>query len=93
MTAQVDHDSINQTLSRTLITGITTLMVVLVMYIFGGPGLRGFNFVIFLGLVVGTYSSIAIAAPLLLVNLPGVQEAKRTARIENISTQPKLKLQ
>jgi SecD/SecF fusion protein len=93
LTAKSVTDSINQTLSRTLITGVTTMMVVLVMYIFGGPGLRGFNFVIFLGLVVGTYSSIAIAAPLLLVNLPGVQEAKRTARIENISTQPKLKLQ
>ena len=50
LTAQSITDSINQTLSRTLITGVTTMMVVLVMYIFGGPGLRGFNFVIFLGL-------------------------------------------
>lgn len=86
-------DSINQTLSRTLITGVTTIMVVLVMYIFGGPGLRGFNFVIFLGLVVGTYSSIAIAAPVLLVNLPDAehQKAPRTAKIENISAEPKIK--
>ncbi len=67
LTAQSVTSSINQTLSRTLITGITTLMVVAVMYVFGGSGLRGFNFVIFLGLLVGTYSSIAIAAPLLLV--------------------------
>jgi len=85
-------DSINQTLSRTMITGVTTMMVVLVMYIFGGPGLRGFNFVIFLGLVVGTYSSIAIAAPVLLVNLPDTdQKAPRTAKIENIAAEPKVK--
>jgi SecD/SecF fusion protein len=94
LTAKSVTDSINQTLSRTLITGVTTMMVVLIMYIFGGPGLRGFNFVIFLGLVVGTYSSIAIAAPMLLVNLPDVdQKANRTARIENISPEPKLKAQ
>jgi SecD/SecF fusion protein len=78
-------DSINQTLSRTVITGITTFMVVAVMYIFGGSGLRGFNFVIFLGLLVGTYSSIAIAAPLLLVGLRNQQEKARPAvKIEGV---------
>jgi SecD/SecF fusion protein len=94
LTPKSVNDSINQTMSRTLITGVTTIMVVLVMYIFGGPGLRGFNFVIFLGLVVGTYSSIAIAAPLLLVHLPSAdqQKALHNAKIENISTsQPKVK--
>ncbi|MGE5296989.1 MAG: protein translocase subunit SecF, partial [Solirubrobacterales bacterium] len=94
LTAKSITDSINQTLSRTLITGVTTMMVVLIMYVFGGPGLRGFNFVLFLGLVVGTYSSIAIAAPLLLVNLPGAETQKsRTARIENIAAEPKVKAQ
>jgi SecD/SecF fusion protein len=92
LTAQSITNSINQTLSRTLITGVTTMMVVLIMYIFGGPGLRGFNFVIFLGLVVGTYSSIAIAAPVLLINLPTAEQA-RTAKIENIAAAPKLKAQ
>jgi SecD/SecF fusion protein len=93
LTPQSVTNSINQTMSRTLITGVTTIMVVLVMYIFGGPGLRGFNFVIFLGLVVGTYSSIAIAAPLLLVNLPTAQQDKttRATKIENIATEPKVK--
>jgi SecD/SecF fusion protein len=76
LTAQSVTNSINQTLSRTLITGVTTFMVVAIMYIFGGPGLRGFNFVIFLGLLVGTYSSIAIAAPMLLVGLKAEQENK-----------------
>ena len=79
LTPQSVTSSINQTLSRTLITGITTMMVVLVMYIFGGPGLRGFNFVIFLGLIVGTYSSIAIAAPLLLVGLDRARETEKMA--------------
>ncbi len=93
LTAQSITNSINQTMSRTLITGVTTIMVVLVMYIFGGPGLRGFNFVIFLGLVVGTYSSITIAAPLLLVNLPTAQQDKtaRATKIENIATGSKVK--
>lgn len=85
LTARSITDSINQTLSRTVITGITTLMVVAVMYIFGGSGLRGFNFVIFLGLLVGTYSSIAVAAPLLLVGLPNQQEkAKSAVKIEGV---------
>jgi SecD/SecF fusion protein len=85
LTARVITDSINQTLSRTVITGITTFMVVAVMYIFGGSGLRGFNFVIFLGLLVGTYSSIAIAAPLLLIGLPNQQEkAKSAVKIEGM---------
>jgi len=79
LTAQSVTSSINQTLSRTLITGLTTMMVVLVMYIFGGPGLRGFNFVIFLGLIVGTYSSIAIAAPLLLVGTGRTRETEKVA--------------
>lgn len=92
LTARSINDSINQTLSRTMITGVTTMMVVLIMYIFGGPGLRGFNFVIFLGLVVGTYSSIAIAAPVLLINLPAPEQI-RTAKIENISSASKVKAQ
>ena len=48
-------------------TSFTTFIVVLIMYIFGGPGLRGFSFAIGFGVVIGTYSSIAIAAPILLL--------------------------
>lgn len=61
------NDSINQTLSRTLLTSFTTFLVILVMYIYGGEGLRGFTFAMLLGIIVGTYSSIAIASPILLV--------------------------
>jgi SecD/SecF fusion protein len=61
------NNSINQTLSRTLLTSFTTFMVVLVMYVLGGPGLRGFTFALLVGVLVGTYSSIGIAAPILLL--------------------------
>ena len=67
LTPQTITDSINQTISRTILTSFTTFIVVLVMYIFGGPALRGFTFAIGLGIIVGTYSSIAIAAPILLI--------------------------
>ena len=57
--------SINSTLSRTLITSLTTLFVLLVLFIFGGDVIRGFTFAILLGVIVGTYSSIFIATPLM----------------------------
>jgi SecD/SecF fusion protein len=69
LTAQTITNSINQTMSRTLLTSICTLLVVFVMYVFGGSGLRGFNFAILFGIFIGTYSSIAISSPLLLVGL------------------------
>ncbi|MBT5582581.1 MAG: protein translocase subunit SecD [Phycisphaerae bacterium] len=56
--------SINQTISRTFLTSITTLIAVLIIYIFGGEGLHGFAFALVIGVIVGTYSSVAIASPL-----------------------------
>ena len=67
LTPGMISNSINQTLSRTLLTSLTTFLVVLVMYIWGGAGLRGFTFAMLVGIVVGTYSSIAIASPILLI--------------------------
>jgi len=72
------NDSINQTLSRTLLTGTMTLLVVAVMYIFGGKGLRGFNFAMLYGIIVGTYSSIAISAPVLLFGGAKKEEPNKT---------------
>lgn len=63
--------SINQTISRTLLTSFTTFVVVLIMYIWGGIGLRGFTFAMLVGIIVGTYSSIAIASPILLLGSSG----------------------
>lgn len=74
LTAQIITDSINQTLSRTILTSFTTFIVVLIMYIFGGQALRGFAFAICFGVIIGTYSSIAIAAPILLLKTRGKQQ-------------------
>ena len=58
--------SIDQTISRTLITSVTTLLVVLILFLFGGDGLKGFVFAIIIGVIVGTYSSIFVASPISL---------------------------
>lgn len=55
--------SINTTMNRTVITSFTTLIVVLILLIFGGEVLRGFSFALFVGIIVGTYSSVFIATP------------------------------
>ena len=61
------NDSVNQTLSRTLLTSLTVWLVVIVLYIWGGEGVHLFAFVMVVGVIVGTYSSIYIASPLLLI--------------------------
>ena len=63
---RIFNDAINSTLSRTLITSGTTVIVVIVLLFFGGEVLRGFSFALVLGIVMGTYSSIFIAAPIVL---------------------------
>ena len=62
----VVNRSINQTLSRTVLTSGLTFLTVLSLYIFGGEVLRGFSFALVVGILIGTYSSIAIAAPMLV---------------------------
>jgi preprotein translocase SecF subunit len=57
--------SMNQTLSRTILTSVTTLIALLALYTFGGEVIRGFTFAMIWGIVIGTYSSICIAAPIL----------------------------
>lgn len=66
VTPEVLNRAINQCMSRTLLTGLTTLFVITIMYIFGGASIRGFNFCLLIGILTGTYSSFAVAAPLLL---------------------------
>jgi preprotein translocase subunit SecF len=62
----VVNRSINQTLSRTVLTSGLTFLTVLSLYIFGGEVLRGFSFALVVGILIGTYSSIAVAAPMLV---------------------------
>ena len=64
--AQVMNHSINDTLSRTILTGGTVLLTVLALYFFGGPVLNDFAFSFLVGVIVGTYSSIFIASPIVL---------------------------
>src|SRR5262249_40577375 len=64
--AEVMNTSINETLSRTILTGGTVLLTVLALYFFGGPVLNDFAFSFLIGVIVGTYSSIFIASPIVL---------------------------
>ena len=63
--SDVANLSVNETLARTLITSITTLLALLSIYILGGEILRGFSFAMILGVLIGTYSSIFVASPIL----------------------------
>jgi preprotein translocase SecF subunit len=62
---RIINQSINQTLARTLLTSLTTFLVVFVLYVFGGKGVHGFSFALLIGVIVGTYSSVGVATPLL----------------------------
>jgi preprotein translocase subunit SecF len=74
--AELIESSINSTLSRTIMTSMTTMLVLLALFIFGGEVIRGFSFTMLWGVVIGTYSSIFIASPVLIL-LGSVREAVR----------------
>jgi len=64
--AGIINESVTKTLSRTTLTSLTTFLVVLTLYLFGGEIIRGFSFTLLVGIIVGTYSSIFVASPILL---------------------------
>ena len=66
ITPEMINLSVNQTLSRTLLTALTTLMVVVVLYVSGGSGIHGFAFSMIVGVITGCYSTVYIANPVLL---------------------------
>ncbi len=75
---EIIDDSVTRTLSRTTLTSLTTFFVVFVLYLFGGEILKGFSFTLLVGVVVGTYSSIFIASPVLMwlgFDVKGYKEA------------------
>jgi len=84
MTTSMINLSLNQTLSRTLLTSLTTFIVVVILYCFGGEGIHGFAFCLVLGVIVGTYSSVYVASPVLLwlINRPGSEIGLATAKAE-----------
>ncbi|MDG1137589.1 MAG: protein translocase subunit SecF, partial [Phycisphaerales bacterium] len=63
-TKEIVNNSINQTISRTVLTSVTTLVAIVIIYWAGGGGVRPFAFALLVGILVGTYSSVAVAAPL-----------------------------
>lgn len=64
--SQVINDGINSTMSRTIITSLTVLIVTFILFIVGGAGIKGFAFALFVGMLAGTYSSIFMAAPVMM---------------------------
>jgi len=64
--ASIIDESVTQTLSRTTLTSLTTFFVVLTLFLFGGEIIRGFSFTLLVGIIVGTYSSIFVASPVLM---------------------------
>jgi len=85
--AEIVNRSINQTLSRTILTAGLTFLTVLALYLFGGEVLHGFSFALVIGILIGTYSSIAIAAPI-LVAYQDWQQGRRGQRPVVMSVEP-----
>ena len=68
------NNALNSTLSRTAVTGFSTILVLLVLFIFGGETIRGFSFAMLIGVIVGTYSSLFVATPIVVDSLSRDQE-------------------
>jgi len=81
LTEKMINASVTQTLSRTLLTSSTTIIAILLMYIWGGEGIHGFAFCLLVGIVVGTYSSIFVAAPILLWLSQREQAARAASKV------------
>jgi preprotein translocase subunit SecF len=79
--ADVVNKSINQTLSRTILTAGLTFLTVLALYLFGGQVLHDFSFALVIGILIGTYSSIAVAAPILVAYQDWRAEKKGTKTV------------
>ena len=74
---KVVNTSLSSTLSRTLNTSLTTLVVLLAIFIFGGDSIRGFMFALIVGVIVGTYSSLFIATPIMYDTVNKLEEKKK----------------
>ena len=77
---EIINVSINETLSRTLLTGTTTLIVLIVLLVFGGPVIHDFAFALLVGVITGTYSSIYVASPILLLWEGKINQSGKNSR-------------
>jgi SecD/SecF fusion protein len=76
VTAEMIDKAVNQTLSRTILTSGTALLATIILYFFGGQGIHAFAFTMLVGIITGTYSTIYIAAPIVLWLQEGAQAAR-----------------
>jgi SecD/SecF fusion protein len=79
LTKKLVNDAINQCFGRTIWTTFTVFIVVLIMYVWGGEGVRGFSFAMLIGVLTGAYSTLAIASPMLLSTGTGTPSGPREA--------------
>jgi SecD/SecF fusion protein len=63
---EVINNAINNTLSRTIITAFTVVLILVILFIFGGDVIKGFSFALLIGVIFGTYSSICVATPVII---------------------------
>ena len=75
----VINNALNSTLSRTVITGVCVIAVLIIIFIFGGEILRGFSFAMLIGVIFGTYSSLFVATPFVVELIREKKEEKRIA--------------
>jgi preprotein translocase subunit SecF len=90
---EIIDESVTRTLSRTTLTSLTTFFVVLTLYLFGGEIIRGFSFTLLVGIVVGTYSSIFVASPILMwlgFSVSGFRE-KEAAKLKREKEKEKMR--
>ena len=83
------NKAINETLSRTIMTSLTVFLTILILFIFGGEVTRGFAFAMLIGVITGVYSSMFVAAPM-LINLGGSRkEGKKLADVTDVTAKGK----
>src|SRR5712692_8778893 len=79
--AEVINRSVNQTLSRTIMTSGLTFLTVIALFLFGGPVLHGFSFALVVGLIIGTYFSVFVASPIVLFWNNWSDQRKKSAAV------------
>jgi SecD/SecF fusion protein len=79
----VINNALNSTLSRTVVTGLATMGVLIILFIFGGEVIRGFSFAMLVGVVVGTYTSLFVASPVV------VDLSRRVAKVASKDAEKK----
>ncbi|MFT4760836.1 MAG: SecD/SecF fusion protein [Paraglaciecola sp.] len=86
---EIINKAINSTVSRTVITSLTTMFVVLILFVFGGGSIKGFAFALLIGIIVGTYSSIFVATPIMSDSMGDLKAREKTTTRKSFSDRAK----